>query len=107
MNHLAKLAATNAMTLQGQPCLVVDHLQPAADPVNARCIARPSVHDPFGERFSSEKYDVTVLREVELQSGDQVHLLDDNNEVEMILVIAKPEQLLTAIRVYSAIPKPL
>ena len=104
MNHLAKLAATNAMTLQGQPCLIVDHLKPGDDPIGAKCIARPSVHDPFGERVTTEKWDVTVLRENELMPGDKVRLLDEVGVVEMELVITKPEQSLTAMRVYSAIP---
>jgi hypothetical protein len=104
MNQLAKMAANNAMTLQGQPCLIVDHLKPGDDPKGAHCIARPSVHDPFGERVSTEKWDVTVLRENELIPGDRVSLLDEDGAVEMELVITSPSQSLTALRVYSAIP---
>jgi len=107
MNQLAKMAATNAMALQGQPCLIVDHLKPDDDPVGAHCIARPSVHDPFGERVSTEKWDVTVKRENELVPGDKVRLLDELGVVEMELLITKPEQSLTGLRVYSAIAVPV
>lgn len=105
MNRLAKMAATNAMILQGQPCLIVDHLKPNDDPIGAKCIARPSIDESFGERISTENYDVTVLRENKMRVGDEVHLLDELGEVEMILVISKPERTLSAMRVYIAIPK--
>lgn len=105
MNPIAKLAANNAMTMQGQPCLIVDHLKPNDDPVGARCVARPSVDESFGERISSENYDVTVLRENKMRVRDEVHLLDELGEVEMVLVISKPERVLTALRVYIAIPR--
>ncbi len=101
------MAANNIMTMQGQPCLIVDHLKPNDDPVGARCVARPSVDESFGERLSTEKYDVTVLREHKMRPSDQVHLLDELGEVEMILEITKPEHTKTALRVYIAVPKPL
>jgi hypothetical protein len=105
MNNLATLAANNAMVLQGQPCLIVDHLKSLDEPKAATCIARPSVAETFGERISGENYDITVLRENKMRVGDEVHLLDEENEVESVLVITKPAQSLTAMRVYIAIPK--
>jgi hypothetical protein len=105
MNQLAKMAAINAMAIQGQPCLIVNHLKPGDDPIGAMCIARPSVDESFGERISSEKYDVTVLRENKMRPNDSVKLLDEDGEVEMTLVISKPAQALSAMRVYIAIPR--
>lgn len=97
MTHLAKMAAENVLALQGQDCRFV---YKAGGTLAARCIAKPSLDQSSQDRFSSDQYDVSVLKEFKLSHGDQVELLDDDGAVELVITISKPFILLTAMRVF-------
>lgn len=98
MSQLAQMSADTVLNLHGQDCRLV--FKNGRDAEITRCIAKPSLDQSSGDRISADKYDVSVLEQYKLKTGDEVALLDDDGEIEMTIVISKPFVLLAAMRVF-------
>lgn len=98
MSQLAKMSAETVLSLHGQDCRLV--FKNGNDAELARCIAKPSLDQSSSDRISTDKYDVSVLKQYKLKNGDEVQLLDGDGEIEMTIVISQPFVLLAAMRVF-------
>lgn len=100
MHHLALMAAETMLAVQGQPCRIIKGGQ---QPVEARCVSKPSLATPYGGKVAINQFDVSVLSTFELSTNDVVEVLDDNDQVEKTLIITQPVQRQAALIIYASV----